>query len=177
MKRNVIVFGSIAALIVTIFMVIATVMLYKNPDFEGSMLMGYTAMLVAFSFVFVGIKNYRDKYNQGLISFGQAFKLGLYITLIASSAYVVVWAIEYNFFMPDFMDKYSAIVINKARTSGASPAEMETTIAEMAKYKEWYGNPIFFLLLTYMEVFPIGLLITLISALILKRKTPKTVQA
>src|SRR5687767_1803822 len=108
MKKNILIFGLISGLIITAMMVGATVSCYNNPDFKGNEVIGYAGMLIAFAFIFVGIKNYRDKYNQGVISFGKAFKIGFYIALIASTLYVLAWLIEYYLFMPDFMDKYTA---------------------------------------------------------------------
>jgi len=171
MKKNVITFGLISGLIVSTFMMVSVGMCTSSGEFEGSMVIGYAAMIVAFSFVFVGIKNYRDKYNNGVISFGQAFKTGFYITLIASTMYVVAWLICYYLFVPDFMDKYSDHVINGLKESGATQVEIEKQLADMGKYKEMYKNPLFVVLLTYAEILPLGLVITLISALILKRKT------
>jgi len=166
MKRNVIVFGLISGLIITAFMVYGTMMCYNNADFDMSMAIGYASMIVAFSFIFVGVKNFRDKYNGGVISFGKAFKVGFYISLVASTMYVVVWLIEYYVFMPDFMEKYTAYVLEKEAAGGS----VETSAADMEMYKEWYKNPLFVILLTYSEVLPVGLIISLISALILKRK-------
>jgi len=171
MKKNVLVFGLIAGGIVSAFMAVTLGMCYDSPNFEHSMLLGYAAMLVAFSFVFVGIKNYRDKYNEGLITFGKAFKVGILISLIASTLYVITWMILFHFFIPDFMDKYSEHMLRKAQESGASTAEIAATTAEMATYKELYKNPFMIILLTYAEILPVGLLVTIISALILKRKT------
>lgn len=176
MKKNVLIFGSIAGIIISAFMFVSMMMLSKDPAFEGSMLVGYTAMLVAFSFVFVGIKNFRDKYNDGLITFGKAFKVGLFISLIASTMYVITWLIEFNFFIPDFMETYTSHVIDHAKTSGVSGPELDKKVAEMASYKEMYKNPLMVVLLTYMEILPMGILVTLISALILKKKDkPQTV--
>ncbi len=170
MKRNVIVFGLISGLIVSAFMAISMLVYRHNPDLEGSMMVGYTSMIVAFSFVFIGTKNYRDKYNNGVITFGKAFRLGLYITLIASTMYVITWVCEYYLFMPDFMDKYTEHIMKGLRESGAAQADIDKKVGEMAKYKEMYKNPAFVVLLTYAEILPIGILITLISAFILKRK-------
>lgn len=170
MKKNVLVFGLISGFIVAAFMIVNVFRCYGNPDFEGNMILGYASMLLAFSFVFVGIKNYRDKYNGGAITFGKAFRVGLYIALISSSLYVLTWLFCYYLFIPDFMDKYSDHMIRQAQNSGATQAEIDNTLAEMARYKEWYKNPILVILLTYMEVLPIGLVVTLVSALILKRK-------
>jgi hypothetical protein len=171
MKRNVLVFGLISGSIVTLMMLIGTSMMYKDPNFQGSMIIGYASMLLAFSFIFVGIKNYRDKYNGGLITFGKAFKIGFYISLIASTMYVLTWLVCYYGFMPDFMERYSDTVINTARSSGATEAEISKKLAEMDTYKEMYKNPLFVILLTYAEILPLGILVSLICSLILKRKT------
>jgi len=177
MKKNVIIFGLISGIIVAAAMVLSMAKCYESPsDYDNGMLIGYGSMIIAFSFVFIGIKNQRDKYDNGFISFGKAFKTGLFITLIASTVYVIVWMIDYYYFMPGFMDKYSEHMISSAKASGATEAEMAEKISETAMYKEWYKNPWFVILLTYAEILPVGLLITLISALILKRK-PKDADA
>lgn len=173
MKKNVFVFGSIAGLIVSVLMLWSIAACYQNADFEGSMLLGYASMLLAFSFVFVGVKNYRDKYNDGVISFGKAFKVGLFITLIASTCYVVAWLIAYYLFIPDFMDKYTAHVLKMAEKGGATAAQMQQQVKDMEGYKEMYRNPVWVILLTYTEILPVGLIVTLISAGILKRKVAK----
>jgi len=171
MKKNVIVFGCIAGLIVaTIMAVSMAIYSYNGHNFDYGMLVGYASMLLAFTFVFVGIKNYRDKYNNGLISFGQAFKTGFFISLIASTMYVITWTIEYYYFIPDFMEQYTQHMLIKAKESGLSEAKMAEKAAEMAQYIEMYKNPLWVILFTYMEILPVGLLVTLISALILKRK-------
>ena len=92
-------------MILAAFMVVVTAICYKNEDFESSMVLGYASMILAFSMIFVGIKNYRDRFNNGFVTFGKAFKIGLYITLIASTIYVLVWLIDYYLFIPDFLDK------------------------------------------------------------------------
>jgi hypothetical protein len=170
MKKTVLVFGSIAGLIVTAFMVYASTTCYRNADFKSSEIAGYAGMLIAFSFIFVGIKSYRDKFNDGVISFGKAFKTGIYITLIASSLYVATWLVEYYLFMPDWLDKYCTHFIDAKKASGVNNAEIQKTISQMTSMREMYKNPLFVILFTYLEVLPIGIVISLISALILKRK-------
>lgn len=171
MKKTVLVFGLIAGTLVTAMMVYTSLRIAVKQDFKGNELLGYTTMLVAFSFIFVGIKNYRDKYNQGLITFGKAFKIGLYITLVASTMYVGVWLIEYYLFVPDFMEKYTACAMNNARESGATQAQLKEKADMLALQAAWYKNPLLVILLTYSEILPIGLLVSLISALLLKRKS------
>lgn len=174
MKKNVLVFGTIAGVLVSTFMFFSMLSVRNNPDFEGSMVVGYASMLVAFSFIFVATKNYRDKYNNGVVTFGKAFQIGLYIALIGSTFYVITWALEYKFLMPDFMEVYSQHMIDQLVKSGASQQEISSQTAMIAQNSEMYQNPLFFTLMTYMEILPVGLVVSLISALILKRKEPKS---
>ena len=177
MKKNIIIYGIIGGALVS-FPMLFTMNYFShckgNVDYDRSMLIGYASMLIALSLVFVGIRNYRDKYNGGVISFGKAFKIGFTIALIASTIYVAAWLIDYFFFIPDFMDKYAAHMIDKMKASGASPAEIDKQTKEMANMGRMYKNPIFTALMTYMEILPVGLLVTLISSLILKRNTAKS---
>lgn len=175
MKKNVLVFGLISGLVVSTLMAISMVTMYNNPDAGhggGSMIIGYLSMLVAFSLIFVAVKNYRDKQNGGVISFGKAFKIGLLIALIGSTMYVIMWALLYNFYMPDFMDRYCAQMIENAKPT-SSPAKIQELTEQMNTQKEMYKNPLFFVLFTYFEIFPIGLIVSLVTALILKRKAAK----
>src|SRR3954470_17363107 len=121
MTKNIIIYGLIAGIIVSFLMLftINTMSHCKgNMDYDNSMLIGYASMLVAFSLVFVGIRNYRNKYNGGVISFGKSFKIGSMIVLIASTIYALAWLIDYFYFIPDFIEKYSAHTLDKLKASG-----------------------------------------------------------
>lgn len=170
MKKISIKYGVIAGITATLFMITSTLLHYDNPNFENGEIIGYSGMLIAFIFIFIAVKSYRDKQNNGVISFGEAFKIGLFITLIASTFYVATWLIEYYFFMPDFMDKFINSTMENLKAQGLSPTEIAAKSEEMEKYREWYKNPILVILFSYMEILPVGLFITLISSLILKRK-------
>ena len=176
MTKNIIIYGLIAGIIVSCLMLFS-VSYYSycegNADYGTSMLIGYASMLLAFSLVFVGIRNYRDKYNAGVVSFGKAFQIGIMIVLIASTVYVVAWLIDYFWFIPDFMEKYSAHTLGKLKASGASQVEIDKQTQEMAVFAKRYRNPFFNAMVTYTEILPVGLVVTLISSLILKRKTAK----
>jgi hypothetical protein len=176
MKKNIIIYGLIAGILVSAFMLSTVNYLSHcegNVDYNTSMLIGYASMVVAFSLVFVGIRNYRNKYNGGTISFGKAFKIGIMIVLIASTIYVIAWLIDYFFFIPDFMDKYSANAIDKLKAGGASQAKIDKEAKEMADFARMYKNPFFNAMMTYVEILPVGLIVTLISSFILKRKPVK----
>lgn len=170
MKKTIIKYGLIAGAIVASFMVYASIQMNKT-DFQPSMVLGYAGMLIAYTFVFLGIKKYRDDQNGGVLSFGEGLKVGMLISLIAATIYVGVWLIEYYCFFPDFMEKFSAMSIKNLDKATMSAAEIKAKIEEINMFKEWYKNPIMVILLTYAEILiPIGLLVPVISALILKRK-------
>ena len=119
MKKNIIIYGLIAGIVVSILM------LFSHQHVKWimtlSLFIGYASMLIAFSLVFVGIRNYRDKYNEGVISFGKAFKIGIMIVLIASTIYVIAWLIDYFFFIPDYLEKYSAHMLDQAESKRGKP--------------------------------------------------------
>jgi len=175
MKRIVIRYGIIAGLIVAAWCVGAIALCYSRNNFEGNMLLGYASMILAFSFIFVGVKSYRDQEQNGFISFGKAFKIGLFISLVASIIYVIAWLIDYYLFIPDFMEKYTAHVLKQTQAEGISQIELNKKAAEMTSYKEMYENPLLVVLITYSEILPVGLIISLISALLLKRKAESNV--
>jgi len=173
MKKNIIIYGLIAGIVVSVLMLFSVNVMSHTEgkvDYNTSLLIGYASMLIAFSLVFVGIRNYRDKYNDGVISFGKAFKIGIMIVLIASTIYVVAWLIDYYFFIPDFMDKYSTQMLNELKASGANQMEIDKQTKQMADMAAMLKNPFYNAMMTYVEILPVGLIVTLISALILKRK-------
>lgn len=170
MKKIIIICGLIAGLISSGWMIYYISICETPESLDNGMIFGYAAMLVAFSFVFIGIKNYRDKHGNGIITFGKAFKIGSLITLIASTIYVVSWMIDYHYFVPDFMDKYAAYTVKEMRSDGATETEIKDKLVEMAEFKEMYKNPLFAALVTYMEIVPLGLVITLISSAILRKR-------
>ena len=92
------------------------------------------------------------------------------IVLIASTIYVVAWLIDYYFFSTDFMEKYSVAMLDKLKASGASQIEIDKETKEMARFVSMSKNPLFTAMMTYVEILPVGLIVTLISSLILKRK-------
>lgn len=173
MKKTVLLYGLIMGAIITSSMVYIAWLCYNNPYMETNDTVGYAAMLVIFSIIFVGIKSYRDKESDGYVTFGKAFKVGLLITLLSATIYVVTWLIMYYGFIPDFLDKYTLHVLNKAKTDGLSAAEIQAKVVEMAEFKEMYKNPLMVILITYAEALPVGIFVTLVSSLILKRN-PKT---
>lgn len=165
MKKNVLIFGLVLGAILCVNMIRMVNLCYTNPDFKPNNVIGYTALVVIFSLIFFGVRNYRNKQLSGIISFARAFKTGALIALAGATMYVVVWLFYYYLFVPDYLDKYIPHVLKEA-----DPADLPAKTKQMQDFKEMYKNPFFVILFTYTEVLPIGLVIALVSALVLKRK-------
>ena len=171
MKKNILVFGSISGIIVGTLMALSLFWANQGHDIKEGMLLGYASMVIALSLIYVGVRNFRDKYHDGVISFAKAMKLALGITLIASTIYVVFWLVEFYVFIPDFMDKYTAAHILQVKSSGLSQADIQKEVAQMESMRDAYDhNPLVVVLYTYLEIVPVGIIISLLTALLLKRK-------
>jgi hypothetical protein len=170
MKRTVLTFGLIAGLIISVLMD-SSLLLSSKIGSGHSMVLGYTIMVASFLLIYFGIRSYRDNTLAGQISFGRAFACGILIALITIVCYVATWEILYFNFMPHFMDGYWAAQIHKVQSAGLDPATTAAKVAAIQQSQQSYQTPIINMAYTFMEPLPVGLLITLISAAILRRKT------
>jgi hypothetical protein len=168
-KKTIITFGLISGVISSLLMV-CSIPFINRIGFDRSLILGYTSIVLSFLAVFFGIRSYRDNVSDGHVTFGKAFGVGICITLISCVFYVATWEVLYATVFPDFMDKYSAYMISKAQASGASAQAVQAKIDEMQQMKVMYANPLYNVLMTFIEPFPVGLLITLISAAVLRKK-------
>jgi hypothetical protein len=169
MKKTILVFGLISGVISSVLM-IASVPFMSRPDFDHGYVLGYTTIVLSLMLTFFGVRSYRDNVGNGQITFGKAFLVGLAITVISCCFYVATWEVIYFNFMPDFMDKYGAQVLQKMQASGATAAAIQQKSEELNNLKVMYKNPLFNAAMTFIEPFPVGLVITLLSAAVLKRK-------
>jgi hypothetical protein len=169
MKKTVLTFGLISGAISALLMNLS-LLFADRIGFDHSYTLGYTIIVLSFLLVWFGIRSYRDNVAGGQITFTKAFTVGILITLISCVCYVAAWEVMYFHFMPDFMDKYGAHIVQKLQASGASQAAIQAKMEEVKKYKQTYDNPFMNAALTFLEPFPIGLVITLASAAVLRRK-------
>jgi hypothetical protein len=132
------------------------------------MWLGYLVMCIAFGAIFVAVKQYRDGALGGVIRFGTGFRLGLGITIVASLIYVFVWELYEMSTGYTYFDTYISSTIEGQKAAGASPEDLATLTAEMEAWRENYANPLFRLPMILFEIFPVGLLISLIAAFVLK---------
>jgi hypothetical protein len=169
LKKIVLTFGLISGALISLMMAL-TVPFHDKIGVNQSYVVGYATIVLSLLLSFFGIRSYRDNVSNGHITFGKAFLVGLAITVISCICYVVTWEVIYYNFMPDFMDKYGASVLQKMQASGATAAAIQQKTQELDKLKVMYKNPLFNVAMTFIEPFPVGLLITLISAAILRKK-------
>jgi hypothetical protein len=168
MKKTVWTFGLICGAIMALFM-IATLP-FVNAFGDHSVVVGYTGIVAAFLLVYFGVRSYRDNVLRGTIGFGRAFTVGLLIATIGSICYVATWEILYYKFMPDFYSRYAQSAVDHARKNGKSEAEIARTRATMEEMTKNAKNPLWVSAMTFIEPFPVGLVIALVSAGILRRK-------
>lgn len=170
MKRIVLVFGLLGGVILAAVLVLT--MPFKDAIDPGTgMLIGYTSMVLAFLFVFFGVRQYRDTVLGGTITFSQALGAGALIALLASACYVATW--EVLFFTGSgeaYMAAYEKGVLEKARAGGASEADLAKQQAELRTFAEQYRNPLFNTAITFLEPLPVALVAVLLSAGVLSRR-------
>jgi len=171
MKKTVLVFGVISGVIIAAEMLAGLPFLEKLGQ-GTALILGYTTMVLAALLVPFGILSYRENVDGGKLTFGRGFVVGILISLIACCFYVGTWEIINYRFMPDFADKYAAGMVKRARDSGATQQKIDDTIRNAEEFKRNYRNPVYNVGMTFLEVFPVFLLFTLISAGILRRKPP-----
>jgi hypothetical protein len=168
MFRNILKYGLIGGLVVGVIDFTLFASAGDTPHFENGMLIGYTIMLVALSTVFLGIKSYRDRELGGVIRFWPAFGMGVAISVIAGVFYVGAWEASQAVTGADFPTAYSNYVLEQARTKGESAAALAKMAAELAQFKVMYANPWMRLPMIFTEIFPVGVLVSLVSALLLR---------
>ena len=171
MKRVVLIFGIISGLISSAMMFLTIPFIHDQALENGSgYLIGYTSIFLSLLLVFFGIRSYRENAG-GTISFGRGVAVGLLITLISCAFYVASWQFIYHNLMPDFADRYAAVEIKKLRKSGASEAAIAAKTEEMQRMKAMMENPLMNVAMTFIEPLPVGIVVTLVSAAVLRKRS------
>lgn len=170
MKKIILKYGLISGALSAALMLATGVYYHYNPGkFENSELVGYTGILLSMLVVFFGVRAYRDQEGEGKLSFGKGFQIGLIIVLISSTIYVLTWQIVSHTLLSDFMDQYMQYTIEKMKQSGMSAEGLAQKTAEMEHYKELFKNPFISTAIIFIEPLPMGLLVTLVSAVALRK--------
>ena len=165
--RYALTYGLLSGLVIIATM-LTGLLLSDRESFFSSEWFGYLVMLVALTFIFVGVKRYRDVERGGIIRFGPAFAMGLGIAAVAGLAYVAVWEAYLAATDYAFMDEYIAGALRARQAEGMTGAALAREAAELETLRSQYGNPLFRIPMTFLEIFPVGLLVALVSALLLR---------
>ena len=163
MFSTITIYGLISGAVVALGITVTSVI----PGFHSYWL-GYLIMLVALSSILVGVKQYRDDVLGGVIGFGRALLVGLGIAAMAGIAYCAVWEVYLALTHYTFMDHYIAEMLAAKRAAGVSAAEYQKAAAQMETMRTQYANPLYRVPMTFMEIFPVGVLIALVSAALLR---------
>lgn len=172
MKKIILVYGTIAGIILG-GMLFVTAPLFDNGtlNYNNGMYVGYATMVVSLSLVFFGVKSYRDNQQKGVITFGRAFKVGILITLLASVFYALSWEVAYHTVSKDFTEKINGYYEEELKKEITDEAKLQEQLESSRKTMELYDrNPIVRFGFTLIEVLPVGLVITLLSAALLRKK-------
>ena len=169
MTKTVLTIGLLSGVLSAVLMT-ANMLFIDDIGFDRALYVGYTVIVISFLFVYFGIRSYRDHVLGGRISFAKGVQAGILITLISCLFYVAAWLLTYPRLFPDFADKYAAYMVEDQRASGASPAEIERTIQQGEEIKQMLQDPLMNAAVTFTEPFPVGLLVTLISAAVLRKQ-------
>lgn len=170
MKKVVLTFGLIAGAILSAMMLL-TLPFHEAIGFDRLEIIGYSTMVLAFLLVFFGVRSYRDNVAGGTVGFGRAFGVGALIVVVASACYVATWEVISFTLAPNFMTSYQAHTIEKMRADGATEQAIARKKVEMAEFAELYRNPAINAAMTFVEPLPVGLVMALVSAGVLSRRT------
>jgi hypothetical protein len=169
MNPTILTFGFLSAGLAIATMV-GTIPLIESHRSEFADILGYTAMVLAALLTFFGIRTYRERSEDGRLTFGRGFVVGILITLISSVSYAAAFEIIYFKLVPDFGDQMAACMVERTRASGASAEQVAETEKQMQTFKQLFDDPLLNPLLTFAESFPIGLLATVVSAAVLRKR-------
>lgn len=168
MLRTILKYGVIAGIVVGGFELLTFVAFSGMPPLKYGMVIGYTTMLIALSAVFVGIKRHRDVDRGGVIGFWPALGVGLGVSFIAGIFYVAAWEAVQAMTHMDFASSYAQAIIASEKAKGASAEALAKLSADMEAFKAQYANPMYRLPMTFVEIFPVGVLVSLVSAGLLR---------
>jgi hypothetical protein len=175
MWRTLLKYGVIAGLVAG-GALLATVLVFQGlpPSSGVGMALGFASMLVALSAVFVGVRHHRDKAGGGAIRFWPAFALGLGISAVAGLFYVAAWELCLVLMEQDFAALFAGTMVEGAKARGVEGVELERVVAEAKAFEAMYRNPLLRMPMTFAEIFPVGVLVSLASALVLRRPGGRT---
>jgi len=152
MKTTILRYGFFS-LIAAVVLFLAALVLGQELSSTTQMVIGYISMTISLLFVFFGIKHYRDQENNGSITFRKAFILGIFISVFAAVGFAIIDYIYTAVINPDWIANY----VQTQRDLGYEGEIPDHTSSSLAVFM-------------FLIVMVVGIIITILSALILQRK-------
>lgn len=168
MKKIVLTYGLISGVIAAVLL-LAHVPFMDSLGYNTSLIVGYTGIVLSALLIFFGVRSYRENVGNGKISFGRGFAVGILIALISAAGYVAAWEVVY-YSSPGIVDHVFDQQVEQLKETGATQDRIDQAAREVESFKKLYANPFVNIAFTFLEPFPVGLLMTLVSAVILRRK-------
>lgn len=168
MKNTVLRYGLYGAITICILFLLSW-FLGDNLDFSTQEIIGYASMIVALSFVYFGIKHFRDIENKGVLTFKKGITIGILISLITALAFGGLDIIYVEYINPDFMEEYYTTAIQQLKIT-APAEELQDKLTALKAERELFSSPIMSFIIMAITVFAIGFIFSLISAALLKHK-------
>jgi heme/copper-type cytochrome/quinol oxidase subunit 2 len=169
MKQVIFRYGLYATLVIMVLGALDFFVVSKYADDTLQEVAGYLTMLLSMIFVFMGIRHYRDRVNGGSLSFVQGLKIGVLIVLIPAVFFGLFDVLFTEVLQPGWKETYYTHYIDQVKAN-TPPAKLAAALKKATDEKEMFANPVFQFLLMSATVFIIGLMVTIISALTLRRK-------
>ncbi|WP_298508042.1 DUF4199 domain-containing protein [uncultured Kordia sp.] len=159
------------ALIIALSLFFIALYFGKGLSFKAQEVVGYITMVVCLIPIFFGIKHYRDHENNGAVNFKEGFIIGISIALCAAIGFAIIDYIFVSYINPDFPEQYLAYSIDNINASDLSAEEKLKEITYAKDMMQQYGTPAFGALLMFAMVFILGIIISILSAFTLQRKS------
>lgn len=171
MQKTILKYGLISGLISGLLMALVTITCaHKDFMWEYGAYIGYTSMIISMALVYFGVKHFRDQENGGQITLTRAMWIGFGIVSISCILYSLTWLVVYYNFLPNFMNEYAAHEIQKAQAAGISAEALSKKQAQFDEMKKMYSTPLGVFSITLLEPLPVGILISILSAIVLRKK-------
>lgn len=169
MKKIVLTYGLISGVIGAVLLLAHVPFMNSLGGGTAGLVVGYTGIVLSALLIFFGVRSYRENVGNGKISFGRGMAVGILIALISAACYVATWEVVY-FSNPGIADHVFDQQLEELKAKGAPQSEIDAAAAQTESFKKLYANPLVNAAFTFIEPFPVGILMTLISAVILRRK-------
>jgi len=169
MKKTALIFGLVSG-VVHLGMTVASIPFIYSHSFTMADVLGWAAIALSALFVFFGIRSYRRRTADGRMTFGRGLAVGILIALVACAFQVVTFEILYFKVFPEFGEKWSACMVDRARAKGGSPQDVAAAEKNAGTFKKLFDDPATNAAVTFATNFPIGLVAAALSAAILRKR-------